>query len=768
MQRFLPGGANERTVLIDVTDFGADPTGVLDSSAAVVAAMESGWGVGQVVYFPTGTYRLDTAINVSYGADNRTIRGDGPALTILRPGANGIVFSASDGWTWPIPAAQVVSGLSKNSTSLVLDDSSAFTVGALILIAFGNQQNDSAIEAGAPVVFGVGGSDPAKGLRQQVTIVTGKVGSTISFFPGIYCDIDPSLGASVRVAQLQHDFFGIESLRLDMSGSISAAPIQMSHGNACWVYDVEISDMHNYGVQLLDSFQCEVRQCYLHDRQGGGSNGAAVLVNTSSGCLVEDNIIVNVFPNIEVNQGSSGNAFAYNVLENEPEASIIYNTINSNHGPHNSFNLFEGNVSPNIQCDGYFGSCSEDTVYRNWFHGSCFDLSSTTFTFSLKRFTRDYNVAGNILGRTGVKEGAFNLGEPNIGNNDFDGTAEPTAGDFWEDWKATAELTTRTSDTAGTITLAGGSAFTGQLMSIQWASGTQGQSFTNSAVVGNNVTWSGGSGQALPVLGTIVNVFFQPGGYQELDLDVENSMINKGNYLYGLGGSAGSMSPLDGDTLIDSFLYGSTPSWWDIGLAFPAFDPESPEEANYGAIPAGVRFMAMEPLEEPEITDPCTISGSPVEGQILTAVPGGVTGNPTPTRTWKWQRDGVDIVGATSITYLLTETDVGTEVGPIQIETNTEGMDQSVATPLDILDFEGDLLVVDQVANAAPVTELWLRGAVTAGVIAAPSYYLVQHSGPYPTQPDNNFAYARFGTPQDNVYVFQGTISESEAIASVP
>jgi hypothetical protein len=104
----------------------------------------------------------------------------------------------------------------------------------------------------------------------------------------------------------------------------------------------------------------------------------------------------------------------------------------------------------------------------------------------------------------------------------------------------------------------------------------------------------------------------------------------------------------------------------------------------------------------------------------------------------------------------------------IKRATNIGGFDTSSADSAAIGPFEGDILVVTQVANVAPVTELWLRAPLTDGVAGTFEYFLVQHSGPYPTQPDNNYAYKRFGTPNDQIYVFDGTVSEAQAIASVP
>lgn len=65
------------------------------------------------------------------------------------------------------------------------------------------------------------------------------------------------------------------------------------------------------------------------------------------------------------------------------------------------------------------------------------------------------------------------------------------------------------------------------------------------------------------------------------------------------------------------------------------------------------------PLQPINVVAP-TVSGSAVQGETLTVNIGTWRGNPTPTYTYQWRRDGVAISGATSSTYVTTAPDVGT------------------------------------------------------------------------------------------------------------
>jgi hypothetical protein len=63
---------------------------------------------------------------------------------------------------------------------------------------------------------------------------------------------------------------------------------------------------------------------------------------------------------------------------------------------------------------------------------------------------------------------------------------------------------------------------------------------------------------------------------------------------------------------------------------------------------------------------------------LLTATAASVEGDPTPTRTWQWLRNGAEISGATADTYNAQEADIGANLAVRQIETNVRG--QALAT----------------------------------------------------------------------------------------
>lgn len=82
----------------NVLDYGADPTGSTDSTAAIIAALAAG-GSNCAIYLPTGTYKVTSQILVSH--DRVHIYGDGAYATTIMfaPTANSTLFRFQQGNT---------------------------------------------------------------------------------------------------------------------------------------------------------------------------------------------------------------------------------------------------------------------------------------------------------------------------------------------------------------------------------------------------------------------------------------------------------------------------------------------------------------------------------------------------------------------------------------------------------------------------------------------------------------------------------------------
>jgi hypothetical protein len=79
-------------------------------------------------------------------------------------------------------------------------------------------------------------------------------------------------------------------------------------------------------------------------------------------------------------------------------------------------------------------------------------------------------------------------------------------------------------------------------------------------------------------------------------------------------------------------------------------------------------------------TGSVTISGTPEEDQTLTAANTLADEDGLGAITYQWQRDGVDIAGATGTSYTLTQADVGTNISVIASYTDGQGTAEAVTS----------------------------------------------------------------------------------------
>jgi hypothetical protein len=84
---------------------------------------------------------------------------------------------------------------------------------------------------------------------------------------------------------------------------------------------------------------------------------------------------------MEINFGTTNSVVAYNYVPNDGSDGITVN-----HGAHNCFNLYEGNFVTRFKNDGYFGSESDQTFFRNRILGAYYDGSwNASYSIGLRR-----------------------------------------------------------------------------------------------------------------------------------------------------------------------------------------------------------------------------------------------------------------------------------------------------------------------------------------------------------------------------------------------
>ncbi len=605
----VPGGIpTDRDHLIDVTKepYNADNTGATDAQPAILKAIADA-GDEDVVYLPAGTYRIDRAVVVYGGKSRITIRGDGPDKTIVRPTgpqSGGVNVTPADGGDWWYPhrlKLDIVGSYERGATELTVGDTKPLDgypkggIGELCQISLKN-------DATLPVMT-TGGFDYA---RKFITRIVDKTATTVTISPGLLFDLPAELVPVLRPVGRYAEWVGIEDLTVDGTDCPSGnCLVSIGQSYACWVENVTVRNGERRLLGIDGSLQCEMRHCNIFGRKVAAQpNSGGLFLTMSTGCLIEDSILS---PGTEVDGGVAGSVLAYNFCDAEAvQGGLLASGMNINHGAHNSFNLYEGNCFPKIQSDGYHGSASHETIFRNWFYASSDKTTQWWVAVNLNRFSRYYNIVGNILGKKGYewnyevemtgfayeKHYIYSLGFPNMGNGWCNGkTAQPSKGKYWADWDPVVGtsikgvLTERTNDTMGKITLSSGAVVVEQAPMMK--AGETGSWVIVRKVEGKVATVDTGPwGTKLPPASTEVLLFPGAGGFQELDLDVAATTLLRGNYNYHDHGVRPSES-LGGATLPDSLYLSSKPAWFG-DLAWPPFGPDTDFEHN--KIPAQVRY----------------------------------------------------------------------------------------------------------------------------------------------------------------------------------
>ena len=116
----------------------------------------------------------------------------------------------------------------------------------------------------------------------------------------------------------------------------------------------------------------EVRRCYIHDVTGYPATnegvGIGIGYGTCNGLFVDN--ISNQTSSLFVVNGGAANAIIYNYARDctRGTSPVVMPGLQY-HGPQGLMNLMEGNIWPGVCDDGYHGSASHDTIFRNHLNG---------------------------------------------------------------------------------------------------------------------------------------------------------------------------------------------------------------------------------------------------------------------------------------------------------------------------------------------------------------------------------------------------------------
>lgn len=353
-----PGGIPDIPNTLNVMNFGAVGDGSTDNLAAFQNTINAA-GIGQAVFVPAGTYRINGTINLPEGV---VIRGDCPTTTHLLFDNSGAALSCID-----IIAnsygnfQQVTAGLTKGSTQFTIANTNSFSVGDYAEIL---QENDATLMY-TDTTWIQSWSEQAVG---QLFVVTAVNNNQITVDRPLNIDLNPALNPRLRTIELVEDV-GIENLYIERLDAGDGSTIRFKNAARCWVRNIESNMTYRSHVSMDRVIDTEIVNNYFHHSHdyGGGGHGYGVgMFRHSTSNLVENNIFEHLRHSMMIHLGANGNVLGYNYSSQAHWPWSGFPADISMHGHYSFMNLFEGNIVEYADFADYWGpSGPGNTLFRN-------------------------------------------------------------------------------------------------------------------------------------------------------------------------------------------------------------------------------------------------------------------------------------------------------------------------------------------------------------------------------------------------------------------
>lgn len=192
----IPGGIPKYPPFASVKDppYSAKGDGKADDAAAIQKAIEA-CPAGKAVLLPAGTYRLTSILKISKGI---VLRGEGPEKTKLISDAEKEHIIGICNWD-QTGTAKILSGFTKGSTAITVDDASKFKNGELLLI---DQLNDEELVDinGEEGLCNYASREDGKRAMGQLVQLTAKNGNNLTLGHPLYFTFKENLKTRRRAA----------------------------------------------------------------------------------------------------------------------------------------------------------------------------------------------------------------------------------------------------------------------------------------------------------------------------------------------------------------------------------------------------------------------------------------------------------------------------------------------------------------------------------------------------------------------------------------
>lgn len=292
----------------DVTEYGADPTGVNDSTNAIQAAIGAAQTAGGgVVFFPGGLYKCDGTLQVT--ASHVVLRGAGAETSRLYfTLVKGMAYKGHIAFKGAVQSGTEIrltsdgqnrSAEVKCANTTVLNPGDDVNLGWIISDAF-------IAEHGMTGTWKAFNGTWQSVFRRQIVSVD-KAGRTVTLDVPLRYPAKVRDGASLRVESGYLEECGIEDLGIanavswnDAWNEMQVHAIEFEGVKDCWMRGVESFPsphpgadgyhLQNGGVRVLASKRVTIAHCALQKAQnrGGGGCGYLYEISQSSEVLIRD------------------------------------------------------------------------------------------------------------------------------------------------------------------------------------------------------------------------------------------------------------------------------------------------------------------------------------------------------------------------------------------------------------------------------------------------------------------------------------------------
>ena len=487
------------------------------ASTATIQAALNACGTNHYVLLGPGSFSI-TNLNIP---SNCALRGSGTLSTILNLTGSGAAFTLGNGGpAYSSPAAATItSGATAGSTNIVVASASGISPGMLLAIS---ELNDPAyvtiVTPNGNCGWCDGTGDGGIRTRGQVVLVTNVSGSTITISPGLYTDYGSASGTGPALAYYYQPGAiraGIENLQAYSNGTGYSQVYKITACEYCWIKGVFDNYADGDHADVYWSYHDEIRDSYFSNAyiHGPGTTDADVsLLNKTAGTLIENNIFERLHVGIMISWGAAGNVIGYNyeIGNFDSNATNAILAFIGMHGAHPQFNLFEGNVGNNATMDSFWGSGSNNTVFRNQLRGTdtlaspasngrnAVNWSSTHLAVQqMWGLTNSFvhtnaNALGNVMGSADAVTGATS-GLYNSGSGPFTSTIVPPANRAYNNVFVAVSVG---YDTGGDSSGSAQASWQGGM----WAGKASGSIFLhgNFDIASNSIIWNGSTTHALP------------------------------------------------------------------------------------------------------------------------------------------------------------------------------------------------------------------------------------------------------------------------------